>query len=88
MTVAFVDREASVESQTKGRKSGGISYCTLLNSLYGIGAMKGRVLCLTNNHIDTGRINLQFEFKIANQEQAKESLLCCTIAQITNDGLH
>lgn len=80
---AFVDREASIESQTKGKKGGGISFSTLLNALDGIGAVEGRLLCLTTNHIDKldpalirpGRIDLRFEFKNANQEQAKELFL-------------
>ncbi|PWN35782.1 P-loop containing nucleoside triphosphate hydrolase protein, partial [Meira miltonrushii] len=80
---AFVDREASIESQTKGKRGGGISFSTLLNAIDGIGAIQGRVLCLTTNHIDKldpalirpGRIDLRFEFKNANQEQAKELFL-------------
>ncbi|MCO5555825.1 hypothetical protein L7F22_009370 [Adiantum nelumboides] len=80
---AFVDREASIESQSKGKKGGGISFSTLLNALDGIGAVEGRLLCLTTNHIEKldpalirpGRIDLRFEFKNANQEQAKELFL-------------
>lgn len=80
---AFVDREANPENQKKGKKGTGISFSTLLNALDGIGAVEGRLLCLTTNHIEKldpalirpGRIDLRFEFKNANQEQAKELFL-------------
>lgn len=79
---AFVNRSASKESKQKSNR-GGISFSTLLNALDGVGAVEGRLLCLTTNHIDRldsalirpGRIDLRLEFRNANRQQAKELFL-------------
>jgi hypothetical protein len=83
---AFIDRTASEDakaSHAKAKRGGGVSFSTLLNALDGVGAVEGRLLCMTTNHVDKldpalirpGRIDLRFEFRNASQEQAKELFL-------------
>ncbi|KAF9433034.1 hypothetical protein BGZ76_009971 [Entomortierella beljakovae] len=70
---AFVQRE-SKDAAT------GITFSGLLNSVDGVSAQEGRMLCLTTNHLERldealirpGRVDVRARFGKATQSQAKE----------------
>ncbi|KAF9202544.1 hypothetical protein BGZ49_007311 [Haplosporangium sp. Z 27] len=70
---AFVQRE-SKDAAT------GITFSGLLNSVDGVSAQEGRMLCMTTNHLDRldealirpGRVDVRARFGKATQSQAKE----------------
>lgn len=77
---AFVDRAQSQSTGKDHDKQKTLSFSAVLNAIDGIGASEGRLLCMTTNHykqldpalIRPGRIDMQFEFTNASQQQAKE----------------
>ncbi|KAF8918497.1 hypothetical protein BGZ58_004849 [Dissophora ornata] len=70
---AFIQRE-SKDAAT------GITFSGLLNSVDGVSAQEGRMLCMTTNHLDRldealirpGRVDVRARFGKATQSQAKE----------------
>ncbi|KAG0212169.1 hypothetical protein BGX28_006715 [Mortierella sp. GBA30] len=70
---AFVQRE-SKDAAT------GITFSGLLNSVDGVSAQEGRILCMTTNHLDRldealirpGRVDVRARFGKATQSQAQE----------------
>lgn len=71
---AFIKREKTDKDR------GGITFSGLLNALDGVASKRGRILCMTTNHIDRldpalireGRIDMKMEIKNASPKQAGE----------------
>ncbi|ORX58709.1 hypothetical protein DM01DRAFT_1333330 [Hesseltinella vesiculosa] len=72
---AFVQR-----TSMEGTKNNSVTFSGLLNSIDGVAAQEGRILCMTTNHIDRlddalirpGRIDVRVHFGNATQPQARE----------------
>ncbi|KAI8066466.1 BCS1 N terminal-domain-containing protein [Gongronella butleri] len=72
---AFVQR-----TRMEGSKDNNITFSGLLNSIDGVSAQEGRILCMTTNHIDRlddalirpGRIDMRIHFGHATAPQARE----------------
>ncbi|KAF9917308.1 mitochondrial chaperone [Lobosporangium transversale] len=70
---AFVQRESQDAAK-------GITFSGLLNSVDGVSAQEGRILCMTTNHLERldealirpGRVDVRAKFGKASQLQAKE----------------
>ena len=78
---AFVQRTETAEKNEA--KKAGVSFSALLNAIDGVGAVEGRLLCITTNHIDRldkalirpGRVDRRFQFNHATGHQAREIFL-------------
>lgn len=81
--VLIEDIDAAFKKRTGGPDSNHVTFSGLLNSLDGIGAAEGRLLCFTTNHIERldpalireSRIDKKIAFTNATQDQARDLFL-------------
>ncbi|KAG0045446.1 hypothetical protein BGZ83_009345 [Gryganskiella cystojenkinii] len=74
------DVDAAFVQRTSKDAAAGITFSGLLNSVDGVSAQEGRILCMTTNHLDRldealirpGRVDVRARFGKATQSQAQE----------------
>ncbi|KAF9586319.1 hypothetical protein BGW38_006941 [Lunasporangiospora selenospora] len=74
------DVDAAFVQRDSNDASSGITFSGLLNSVDGVSAQEGRILCMTTNHLERldealirpGRVDVRAKFGKATQSQAKE----------------
>lgn len=81
--ILIEDVDAAFIQRKEGGQGSNVSFSGLLNSIDGIGAAEGRLLCFTTNHVESldtaltreSRVDMKIAFTNATQEQAKELYL-------------